>query len=680
MKSLFNKFEKFISKVKRDGLISATKRAWVKIKSEYLQKLNPLSYFSFVKNKKKFDKELNSILYKNKYDRIILWRSSIGYNIPLFQRPQHLAKQLANQKCLVFYEASNIVDKIDFIKKIDNNFYLVNYDNLMFNKFINTKLSMINTVPKYLYTASTCWDFDDKVLKSYIDKGYRFIYDYLDALSPELAGTDKIPVNVEKIHNYVINNVNNAFVVTTADSLYEDMLKKRKTDKNLVFACNGVNIEDFQKLNKKVVLEDRFKEVIKKGKVIGYYGALASWFDYDLVKYIAKKRPEYNIVLIGAKYDTSFDKENLNEYENIHYFEPKKYYELPYYAKHFDVCTLPFVLNEITYSTNPIKIFEYMAMGKPIVSTDLKECRKYKSVNIGHTKEEFLNLIDKQLENNDQNYKNILKKEAKENTWEEKAKTIVIGLKSYEKENNHQSNDDALSEIFYKIYQQNYSEDVKTKLSKDIVKKNKLFIITINSELCVKAQENPKYKDILLRKEVLLVPDSISISYVMKKSFKQKLKRYPGIELLVDMLKEANRQHKSIYLYGGTKKVNDDMTKYVKKNYKDIKVLGSKDGYNHSDKDVEKDILKLKPDMVVVALGVPKQELFINDIYDKVNKGIFIGVGGSFDVLSGNTKRAPKLLRKINLEWLYRIVKDPKRFGRFYDNNIKFIFERKKRK
>jgi exopolysaccharide biosynthesis WecB/TagA/CpsF family protein len=539
---------------------------------------------------------------------------------------------------------------------------------------------MINTVPKYLYTASTCWDFDDKVLKSYIDKGYRFIYDYLDALSPELAGTDKIPVNVEKIHNYVINNVNNAFVVTTADSLYEDMLKKRKTDKNLVFACNGVNIEDFQKLNKKVVLEDRFKEVIKKGKVIGYYGALASWFDYDLVKYIAKKRPEYNIVLIGAKYDTSFDKENLNEYENIHYFEPKKYYELPYYAKHFDVCTLPFVLNEITYSTNPIKIFEYMAMGKPIVSTDLKECRKYKSVNIGHTKEEFLNLIDKQLENNDQNYKNILKKEAKENTWEEKAKTIVIGLKSYEKENNHQSNDDALSEIFYKIYQQNYSEDVKTKLSKDIVKKNKLFIITINSELCVKAQENPKYKDILLRKEVLLVPDSISISYVMKKSFKQKLKRYPGIELLVDMLKEANRQHKSIYLYGGTKKVNDDMTKYVKKNYKDIKVLGSKDGYNHSDKDVEKDILKLKPDMVVVALGVPKQELFINDIYDKVNKGIFIGVGGSFDVLSGNTKRAPKLLRKINLEWLYRIVKDPKRFGRFYDNNIKFIFERKKKK
>ena len=81
-----------------------------------------------------------------------------------------------------------------------------------------------------------------------------------------------------------------------------------------------------------------------------------------------------------------------------------------------------------------------------------------------------------------------------------------------------------------------------------------------------------------------------------------------------------------------------------------------------------------------VALGVPSQELFINDVYSRLNKGMFIGVGGSLDVLSGNKRRAPLFMRKINLEWLYRIVTDPKRIRRFYDNNIKFVNDIRKGK
>ena len=80
-------------------------------------------------------------------------------------------------------------------------------------------------------------------------------------------------------------------------------------------------------------------------------------------------------------------------------------------------------------------------------------------------------------------------------------------------------------------------------------------------------------------------------------------------------------------------------------------------------------------DIVLVAIGIPQQEILIYKNYERFEKGIFIGVGGSFDVLSGMKKRAPEFFVKCNLEWLYRIVKEPKRMKRFFVSNIKFIIE-----
>ena len=87
------------------------------------------------------------------------------------------------------------------------------------------------------------------------------------------------------------------------------------------------------------------------------------------------------------------------------------------------------------------------------------------------------------------------------------------------------------------------------------------------------------------------------------------------------------------------------------------------------------EIIKLEPDIVLVALGMGNQEKLIYKHIDKFKKGIFVGVGGTFDVLSGTKKRAPKVFQKLGLEWLYRIVKEPKRIKRFYDNNVKFMFK-----
>ena len=219
-------------------------------------------------------------------------------------------------------------------------------------------------------------------------------------------------------------NNKNTYVIVTADALEKDVISQRgKT--NMVFSSNGVDYDFFKTYNKNYKYENEFQEILNKKKpIIMYYGALAKWFDYDLIKKLAHTN-KYSIVLFGIKYDESFD-ENLSNEKNIYFMGPRDYKVLKEYAKYADVLTIPFVINNITLATSPVKIFEYMALHKPIVTTDMPECRKYKSVLIGHNHDEFIKKIDEALKlKNDKKYIGLLDKEARENDWSKKAKAII---------------------------------------------------------------------------------------------------------------------------------------------------------------------------------------------------------------------------------------------------------------
>ena len=122
------------------------------------------------------------------------------------------------------------------------------------------------------------------------------------------------------------------------------------------------------------------------------------------------------------------------------------------------------------------------------------------------------------------------------------------------------------------------------------------------------------------------------------------------------------------------------MTRVIKEKYPNVNLVGTTNGYVKDKDKIMNDIKKLNPDVVMLALGVPVQEKLIYKHIKKYTKGIFIGVGGSFDVISGMKKRAPKIFIKTNTEWLYRIAKEPKRLKRFWNNNIKFLFKVKRNK
>ena len=214
------------------------------------------------------------------------------------------------------------------------------------------------------------------------------------------------------------------YVVVTADVLMNDVINKRG-NKNLVYSSNGVDYKFFQEFSEHK-LDYNFAEVFNNGKRnVCYYGALAKWFDYDLIKEIACSN-KYNVILFGIKYDESYDQNITGKEENIYFFGPKDYSELKYYARNCDILMVPFLINDITKSTNPVKIFEYMALKKPIVTTNLNECKKYKSIFIGENHSYFIKKLEESyFLRNDKNYLKLLDKEARENDWSKKAEAII---------------------------------------------------------------------------------------------------------------------------------------------------------------------------------------------------------------------------------------------------------------
>ena len=164
----------------------------------------------------------------------------------------------------------------------------------------------------------------------------------------------------------------------------------------------------------------------KYDKILCYYGALAKWFDYDLLDKIAQAYPNYAIILIGIEYDDSLKNSNVLDNANIFFIGKVDYNDLILYSSNVDLLMIPFLINEITESTSPVKLFEYMATKKPILTTAMKECKKYKSVNIANSHDEFIEKIPEVIKlSDDKSYLQLLLNEAEQNTWISKANSIL---------------------------------------------------------------------------------------------------------------------------------------------------------------------------------------------------------------------------------------------------------------
>jgi len=373
----------------------------------------------------KHQDELTRILETYPNQSIMILPPLVDWNIPLFQRPQHLARNIAKQDILYFFCTPNgLYDNIDGFEEVSAGCYITNRFDLV---------DQIESRNKVYDLSSTDNGTDWSFVRTRLDRGDQIIYQYIDEISEEISGHE-IPKSLFEKHFNILKD-ERCIVIPSATKLEEDV-KEHRT-KNYKLVTNGVEIEHFSQLITKEEYPTLVNDLLKKNKpIIGYFGAFANWFDYALVIKLATERPNLEILLLGVDYDGSIKKYNLEAYDNITIAGPIDYKELPKYAAAFSVSTIPFLINDITESTSPIKLFEYMAMGKPIVTTDMPECRKYDSVFIGKTHEAFIDKIDEALElQNDKNYIKLLKKEALENSWEAKAEDIAGMIEQNESKN-----------------------------------------------------------------------------------------------------------------------------------------------------------------------------------------------------------------------------------------------------
>ncbi len=236
-----------------------------------------------------------------------------------------------------------------------------------------------------------------------------------------------------------------------------------------------------------------------------------------------------------------------------------------------------------------------------------------------------------------------------------------------------------MRKLFDKLYKKS-AQSFYEILSDNLKNNKKTFVVTANPETFMISEKNEDVRKMLLDKETVMVPDGIGVLKAGKKIGYNIEERITGIDIANELLKFGNEQKKSIYLFGSKQEVIDSMKIVIKEQYPNLKLVGTSNGYVTDKDKVFDEIVKLEPDIVLVALGIPLQEMLIYKHLNRFKKGIFVGVGGSFDVMSGMKKRAPKIFIKLNLEWLYRIMKEPKRLKRFYNSNVKFILEIRKYK
>ena len=198
------------------------------------------------------------------------------------------------------------------------------------------------------------------------------------------------------------------------------------------------------------------------------------------------------------------------------------------------------------------------------------------------------------------------------------------------------------------------------------------FIVNINPEIIMQYHKNKEMINIL-NKESYQIPDGIGIVYASKIKKGNIKERITGIDLMEKICENSVNYDSKIFLYGGKNNISELAKIELEKKYQKINIVGTCNGYMDENIVIE-NINNSNANILFVGLGCPKQEEFIINNRDKIpNIKIFMPVGGSFDVISKSLKRAPNWIIKWHLEWLYRAIKQPKRFFRIL-KLFKFIF------
>lgn len=195
---------------------------------------------------------------------------------------------------------------------------------------------------------------------------------------------------------------------------------------------------------------------------------------------------------------------------------------------------------------------------------------------------------------------------------------------------------------------------------------DKLWIVTLNALMYMEYLKGNEYSE-ALKKASFSIPDGVGIVKLLKKKGIE-TERCPGYDTMEFLLRLSKERNYNVYLLGSkedaVKRASDNIV-----NKFGISIVGYHHGYFdwNMEEEIVEDINNKKVDLLFVGMGIPKQEIFIKRNIETIDAKLLMGVGGSFDVLAGEVKRAPQFYQKLGLEWLYRMVKEPRRIKKIPD-------------
>jgi glycosyltransferase involved in cell wall biosynthesis len=353
--------------------------------------------------------QLKKIIQASGSRQVVIFPPGLGWKIQLFQRPQQLALALARQGALVFYMEPVHPTSTRGFHSYSENLFLCHVPPQTFRVLAEPHVHVMT--------------WNTRAVRGF--NRPRVIYDYVDDLDAFEGDRE----GLENDHRTMLATA--CQVLATANRLFQEVLAVRP---DALYVPNGVDPRHFSQSSRAGSLSvpgDLAPILAQKKPVVGYHGALAGWFDYDLLQEVALQRQDLNFVLIGPEMGSSLQDSGLLKLKNMYWLGQKTYQELPAYVSNFDIAIIPFKLNEITHATSPIKLYEYLAAGKPVVITPMQESMRLNAALAANGVDDFCRKMDQALIlKSDPLYLDELYQIAQENTWDKRALQVLQALNS----------------------------------------------------------------------------------------------------------------------------------------------------------------------------------------------------------------------------------------------------------
>ena len=205
-----------------------------------------------------------------------------------------------------------------------------------------------------------------------------------------------------------------------------------------------------------------------------------------------------------------------------------------------------------------------------------------------------------------------------------------------------------------------------------MAEKKAAYVVTPNPEIVMLAREDPALLN-AVQDAALVLPDGIGVvkgARILGTPLKEKI---PGIDFATNLMAKMSESGQKLFLLGAKPGVAELAAAALQERFPGLVICGTNDGYFQDDAPVIEKINAVQPDLLLVCLGAPKQELWMQTNASRLSVGLMAGLGGSLDVFSGVTERAPEVWQKLGLEWLHRLLKEPGRAKRM-SNLPKFVF------